>query len=58
MKIKPFRLERWLLEKAELNLGGGGVKKLTMGDVMNEFPKGHARAQSPQRKLGAHSRLV
>lgn len=41
MKIKPFRLERWLLEKAEIDLGGGGVTKLTLGDVIDEFPKDH-----------------
>jgi len=38
MKIKPFRLERWLLEKAEIDLGGGGVTKLALGEVMSEFP--------------------
>jgi aspartate/methionine/tyrosine aminotransferase len=41
MKIKPFRLERWLLEKAEIDLGGGGVTKLTLGEVMDELPKDH-----------------
>jgi aspartate/methionine/tyrosine aminotransferase len=38
MKIKPFRLERWLLEKAEIDLGGGGVTKLALGEVMDKFP--------------------
>lgn len=41
MKIKPFRLERWLLEKAELDLGGGGVTKLDLNEVLNEVPQGH-----------------
>ncbi len=41
MKIKPFRLERWLLEKAEIDLGGGGVTKLTLGEVLDELPKDH-----------------
>lgn len=34
MRIKPFRLERWLLRNAELDLGGGGVSKLRLGDVL------------------------
>jgi hypothetical protein len=33
MKIEPFKLERWLLEKAEYDLGGGGVVKLQLKDV-------------------------
>jgi len=40
LRIKPFRLERWLLEKAEIDLGGGGVAKLALGEVMDEFPRG------------------
>lgn len=41
MKIKPFRLERWLLEKAEIDLGGGGVSKLALSDVLEELPSEH-----------------
>lgn len=37
MRIKPFRLERWLLEKAEIDLGGGGVTKLKLRDVAPDF---------------------
>lgn len=33
MKIKPFRLERWLLKKAEIDLGGGGETKLSLGEA-------------------------
>jgi len=40
MRIKPFRLERWLLEKAEIDLGGGGVTKLRLGDVVPDFDLG------------------
>ncbi|MDP2901451.1 MAG: aminotransferase class I/II-fold pyridoxal phosphate-dependent enzyme [Candidatus Bathyarchaeota archaeon] len=38
MKIDPFRLERWLLEKAEIDLGGGGVAKLQLKDVVPQIP--------------------
>ena len=41
MKIKPFRLERWLLKKAEIDLGGGGVTKLGLGEVLDELPPDH-----------------
>ena len=41
MKIKPFRLERWLLKKAEIDLGGGGVTKLTLNEVLDELPTKH-----------------
>ncbi len=34
LKIDPFRLERWLLEKAEIDLGGGGVAKLQLREVI------------------------
>jgi len=37
VRIKPFRLERWLLERAEIDLGGGGVAKLRLRDVVPEF---------------------
>ncbi|HEX9914967.1 MAG TPA: aminotransferase class I/II-fold pyridoxal phosphate-dependent enzyme, partial [Candidatus Bathyarchaeia archaeon] len=37
MRIKPFRLERWLLERAEIDLGGGGVTKLRLRDVVPDF---------------------
>jgi aspartate/methionine/tyrosine aminotransferase len=40
MRIKPFRLERWLLEKAEIDLGGGGVTKLSLSDVVPDFDLG------------------
>ncbi|MFH2110042.1 MAG: aminotransferase class I/II-fold pyridoxal phosphate-dependent enzyme [Candidatus Bathyarchaeota archaeon] len=42
MRIKPFRLERWLLEKAEIDLGGGGVTKLRLRDVVPDFDLGQA----------------
>ncbi len=38
MKIDPFRLERWLLEKAEIDLGGGGIERLQLRDVMPQMP--------------------
>ena len=38
VKNDPFRLERWLLEKAEIDLGGGGVAKLQLGDVPHRCP--------------------
>ena len=41
MKISPFRLERWLLRKAEIDLGGGGVTKLGLDEVLNELPSDH-----------------
>ena len=41
MKIKPFRLERWLLEKAEIDLGGGGVSKLALSEILGELPADH-----------------
>ncbi len=37
MKIDPFRLERWLLEKAEIDLGGGGVAKLQLREVVPQM---------------------
>ncbi|MCW4051310.1 MAG: aminotransferase class I/II-fold pyridoxal phosphate-dependent enzyme [Candidatus Bathyarchaeota archaeon] len=37
MKIEPFRLERWLLEQAEIDLGGGGVTKLQLKDILPDF---------------------
>ena len=37
MKIDPFRLERWLLEKAEIDLGGGGVANLQLREVVPQF---------------------
>jgi aspartate/methionine/tyrosine aminotransferase len=33
VKIDPFMLERWLHEKSEIDLGGGGVAKLQLRDV-------------------------
>jgi hypothetical protein len=41
VKIKPFRLERWLLKKAEIDLGGGGVTKLILNEVLDELPTKH-----------------
>jgi len=38
VKIDPFRLERWLLEKAEIDLGGGGVAKLHLKEVIPQLP--------------------
>jgi aspartate/methionine/tyrosine aminotransferase len=38
LKIDPFRLERWLLEKAEIDLGGGGVAKLQLKEVIPQMP--------------------
>jgi len=35
VKIEPFKLERWLLEKCEIDLGGGGVSKLQLRDVLS-----------------------
>jgi len=37
LRIEPFRLERWLLERAEYDLGGGGVTKLQLRDVVGEI---------------------
>ena len=34
MRFEPFGLERWLLKEAEIDLGGGGVSKLTLGDLV------------------------
>ena len=40
MKIEPFKLERWLLEKCEIDLGGGGVSKLQLRDVLSGLDGG------------------
>ena len=37
LRIDPFRLERWLLERADFDLGGGGVVKLQLKDVVKEI---------------------
>jgi aspartate/methionine/tyrosine aminotransferase len=37
LNLEPFRLERWLLKNAELDLGGGGVQKLTLGEVVDSL---------------------
>jgi aspartate/methionine/tyrosine aminotransferase len=37
VKIDPFKLERWLLEKAEIDLGGGGVAKLHLKEVIPQL---------------------
>ena len=34
MKFDEFKLERWLLREAEINIGGGGVSKLVLGDLV------------------------
>ena len=34
MKFDEFGLERWLLREAEIDLGGGGVSKLALGDLV------------------------
>lgn len=41
MKFEPFRLERWLLNKAEIDLGGGGVNKLKLGQVLESIDPDH-----------------
>ncbi|MBD3206367.1 aminotransferase class I/II-fold pyridoxal phosphate-dependent enzyme [Candidatus Bathyarchaeota archaeon] len=41
MRFEPFRLERWLLNKAEIDLGGGGVKKLKLGQVLESIDPDH-----------------
>ena len=41
MRFKPFRLERWLLNKAEIDLGGGGVNKLKLGQVLERIDPDH-----------------
>lgn len=33
MKIDAMRLERWLVNEAKYNVGGGGVTKLKLGDI-------------------------
>ncbi len=33
MKLDPFRLERWLLEKSDIDLGGSNVEKLQFREV-------------------------
>jgi len=38
LKVDPFRLERWLQEKAEIDLGGGGVAKLPLREVVPQLP--------------------
>ena len=38
MKIDPFRLERWLQEKCQIDLAGGGVAKLQLREVMPQLP--------------------
>jgi aspartate/methionine/tyrosine aminotransferase len=34
VKFDEFGLERWLLREAEIGLGGGGVSKLALGDLV------------------------
>ena len=34
MKFDEFGLERWLLRDSEIDLGGGGVTKLALGDLV------------------------
>jgi hypothetical protein len=38
VKIDPFRLERWLQEKCQIDLAGGGVAKLQLREVMPQLP--------------------
>jgi aspartate/methionine/tyrosine aminotransferase len=38
VKIDPLRLERWLLGKAEIDLGGGGIEKLQLKEVVPQMP--------------------
>jgi len=37
MRIGEFKLERWLLKDSEINLGGGGVSKLTLRELVAEI---------------------
>ena len=37
MKIKPFKLERWLLKKHELDVAGGGVIKFQLKDLVTDI---------------------
>ena len=37
MKIEAFKLERWLLEKSEIDVGGGGVTKLQLKDLVADM---------------------
>lgn len=37
MKIEEFKLERWLLKPCEIDVGGGGVTKLTLEDVVTDI---------------------
>jgi aspartate/methionine/tyrosine aminotransferase len=34
LRFEEFGLERWLLKEAEIDLGGGGVSKLALGDLV------------------------
>ena len=36
MKIPEFKLERWLFNPCEIDLGGGGVTKLKLRDIIDE----------------------
>jgi len=38
LKIDPFRLERWLQEKAEIDLAGAGVALLQLREVIPQTP--------------------
>lgn len=37
MKIEPFELERWLLNSCEIDLGGAGVTKLKLKEVVTSI---------------------
>jgi aspartate/methionine/tyrosine aminotransferase len=37
MKIEEFKLERWLLEKSEIDVGGGGVVKFQLKDLVTDI---------------------
>ncbi len=37
MKIEEFKLERWLLEKSEIDVGGGGVVKFQLKDLVTNI---------------------
>jgi hypothetical protein len=41
LKFEPFRLERWLLKNADIDLGGGGVIKLKLGQVIDSIDPDH-----------------
>jgi aspartate/methionine/tyrosine aminotransferase len=39
VRFEEFGLERWLLREAEIDLGGGGVSKLSLGDLVAKLDR-------------------